>query len=176
MTMRSPLPTLRIECPLCCGTGELTRAEILDRLGVKDFARVATLSAEEAFRLLSKKHTNDHQSAWARFDNELTKRTAEIEQRHRNELQTLGGRIKELESAARVAEELHALDVRLGDADSEARLLTAQSQNADLSRRTEDCLREIAELRKRNQELETEMSKIVRVGKLEEVSFADEAR
>src|SRR5205823_1967505 len=139
-------------------------------------ARVAQLSAEEAFRLLSKKHTNDHQAAWARFETELSKRTAEVKQRHRSELQTLGGRIKELESAARVAEELHAFDVQLGDADSEARLLTAQSQNADLSRRAEDCLREIAELRKRNQELETEMSKIVRVGKLEEVSFADEAR
>ena len=41
-----------IECPLCLGSGELTRAEVLDRLGVKDIARVAQLSAEEAFRLL----------------------------------------------------------------------------------------------------------------------------
>jgi len=165
-----------IECPLCIGVGNLKRTEILDRLGVKDFARVATLSAEEAFRLLSKQHTNDHQSAWARFENELTKRTAEIEQRHRNELQTLGGRINELESAARVAEELHALDVQLGHADSEAKLLTAQSQKEDLSRRVEDCLREVSQLRERNQQLEVEMSKVARVGKLEEVSFADEAR
>ena len=43
-----------IECPLCCGAGKLKRTEILDRLGVKDFARVAQLSAEEAFRLLSR--------------------------------------------------------------------------------------------------------------------------
>jgi hypothetical protein len=172
----SPVPNETIECPLCMGVGNLKRAEILDRLGVKDFARVAQLSAEEAFRLLSKQHTNDHQTAWSRFERELTKRTAEIEQCHRNELQTLGGRIKELESAARVAEELHALDVQLGHADAEAKLLTAQSQKEDLSRRVEDCLREVAELRKRNQELEVEMSKVVRVGKLEEVSFADEAR
>jgi hypothetical protein len=172
----SPVPNETIECPLCLGEGNLKRTEILDRLGVKDFARVATLSAEEAFRLLSKQHTNDHQSAWARFENELTKRTAEIEQCHRNELQTLGERINELEHAARVAEELHALDVQLGHADSEARLLTAQSQNADLSRRVEDCLREVADLRKRNQELESEMGKVARVGMLEEVSFADEAR
>jgi hypothetical protein len=172
----SPVPNETIECPLCMGVGNLKRAEILDRLGVKDFARVAQLSAEEAFRLLSKKHTNDHQTAWVRFEGELTKRTVEIEQRHRNELQTLGGKIRELESAARVAEELHALDVQLGHADAEAKLLTAQSQKEDLSRRVEDCLREVAELRKRNQELESEMSKVVRVGKLEEVSFADEAR
>ena len=41
--MPSSSPTEKIECPLCAGTGELTRAEILDRLGVKDFARVAQL-------------------------------------------------------------------------------------------------------------------------------------
>jgi hypothetical protein len=44
--MPSSSPTEVIECPLCSGTGELTRGEILDRLGVKDFARVAQLSAE----------------------------------------------------------------------------------------------------------------------------------
>jgi hypothetical protein len=170
------LPKETIECPLCSGAGALSRAEILDRLGAKDFARVAQLSAEEAFRLLQQRHTNDHQTAWARFETELAKRTAEIEQRHRDELRTVGGRIRELESAARVAEELHALDVQLGHADSETRLLAAQSQNADLGRRVEDCLREVAELRERNHELESEMAKVARVGKLEEVSFADEAR
>jgi len=169
-------PTETIECPLCLGEGMLKRTEVLDRLGVKDFARVAQLSAEEAFRLLSKKHTNDHQTAWARFETELTKRTADIEQRYRDELRTVSGRIRELESAARVAEELHALDVQLGHADSEAKLLAAQSQNADLSRRVEDCLREVSQLREHNQQLEAEMSKVARVGKLEEVSFADEAR
>src|SRR5450432_2800997 len=91
-------PAETIECPLCCGAGNLKRTEILDRLGVRDFARVAQLSAEEAFRLLQHKNAHDHQSAWTRFDAELTKRTAEIAQRHQNELQTLGGRIRELES------------------------------------------------------------------------------
>jgi len=148
----------------------------LDRLGVKDFARVAQLSAEEAFRLLQQKNTHDHQTAWSHFESELAKRTVEIEQRYRDELRTVGGRIKELESAARVAEELHALDVQLGHADAEAKLLTAQSQKEDLTRRVEDCLREVAQLREKNHELETEMSKVARVGKLEEVSFADEAR
>jgi hypothetical protein len=37
----------KIQCPLCLGEGELTRAEILDRLGVGDLARAAQLSAEE---------------------------------------------------------------------------------------------------------------------------------
>jgi hypothetical protein len=87
-SMPSSSPTEKIECPLCCGTGELTRAEILDRLGVKDFARVAQLSAEEAFRLLQSKHDREHQSAWSRFEAELAKRTAEIREHHKDELRS----------------------------------------------------------------------------------------
>src|SRR6202167_194457 len=103
MTPESSRMNETIECPLCLGEGKLKRTEVLDRLGVKDFARVAQLSAEEAFRLLQQKHTHDHRDAWARFESELAKQTAEIEQRHRDELQTLSGRLKEFESAARVA-------------------------------------------------------------------------
>ena len=133
-------PTETIECPLCLGTGALTRAEILDRLGVKDFARVAQLSAEEAFRLLQQKHSNDSQQVWARFETELMKRTTEIELRHRSDLQSLA------------------------------------AQKDMLNRRVEDSLREVAQLRDRNQELEGEMSKVSRIGKREEMDFADEAR
>jgi hypothetical protein len=125
---------------LCCGAGELTRAEILDRLGVKDFARVAQLSAEEAFRLLQQKHSNDHQNAWSRFETELAKRTAEIRERHKDELRL------------------------------------ALSEKDSLTRRVEDSLREVAQLRERNQLLEGEMSKVARVGKREEMSFEEEAR
>ena len=137
--MRSPSPET-IECPLCSGAGELTRAEILDRLGVKDFARVAQLSAEEAFRLLQNRHDREHQTAWSRFETELAKRTAEIRESHKDELRS------------------------------------AQSQRDDLTRRVEGCLREIADLRERNQELEIEMAKVARVGKREEMDFAEEAR
>jgi hypothetical protein len=87
MTMRSPLPTDAIECPLCLGEGILKRTEILDRLGVKDIARVAQLSAEEAFRLLQSKHDREHQTAWSRFETELAKRTAEIRERHKTRRQ-----------------------------------------------------------------------------------------
>jgi hypothetical protein len=129
-----------IECPLCLGVGTLKRTEVLDRLGVKDFARVAQLSAEEAFRLLQQKHTNDHQTAWSRFEAELAKRTAEIRERHKDELRS------------------------------------AHSDRDDLTRRVEACLREVAELHERNHQLETEMAKVARVGKREEMDFADEAR
>ncbi len=107
---------------------------------MRDAARVAQLSAEEAFRLLQHKYDHDHQSAWSRFETELAKRTTEITERHKDELRS------------------------------------AQTQREDLTRRVEDCLREIAQLREKNQRLEAEMSKVARVGKREEVEFADEAR
>jgi hypothetical protein len=42
---------------------------------------------------------------WARFETELTKRTADIEQRHKDELHALSARTKELETAARIVEQ-----------------------------------------------------------------------
>ena len=129
-----------IECPLCCGAGKLKRTEVLDRLGVKDVARVAQLSAEEAFRLLTQKHNHDQQNVWSRFETELAKRTAEIRERHKDEVRS------------------------------------AQSDRDDLTRRVEDCLREVSQLRERNHQLETEMAKVARVGKREELDFAEEAR
>jgi hypothetical protein len=176
MTTQSLALSEDMDCPLCLGEGKLKRTEVLDRLGVRDFARVAQLSAEEAFRLIQQKHTHDHHDAWTRFESELAKRTAEIEQRHRDELQTLGGRLKELESTARVADERKALDVQRVRAELETKLRSEQSQKDDLNRRVEDHFREITQLRERNQELESEMTKVARIGKLEEVSFADEAR
>ena len=137
--MQSP-SSEKIECPLCCGAGELTRAEILDRLGVKDFARVAQLSAEEAFRLLQNRHDREHQTAWSRFEVELAKRTAEIRERHKDELRL------------------------------------AQSEKDSLARRIENCLNEVAQLRERNQELEGEMAKVARVGRKEELDFAEEVQ
>jgi hypothetical protein len=82
------LTTSEIECPLCLGEGKLKRSEILDRLVVKDFARVAQLSAEEAFRLLLSQHKQDEQSEWSRFEAELAKRTTLIAERHKDELHT----------------------------------------------------------------------------------------
>ena len=172
----TPTPTDAIECPLCLGEGKLKRTEILDRLGVKDFARVAQLSAEEAFRLILQKHNHDDQNVWARFETELTKRTAEIERRHGDQLQPLVVRIKELESAANVSVEQKTLEIHRVRTELEDKLRSEHSQTVDLSRRVDDYFREITQLRERNHELESEMAKVARVGKLEEVSFADEAR
>jgi hypothetical protein len=158
MTTEPSVVAETIECPLCLGSGALTRAEILERLGVRDFARVAQLSAEEAFRLLQLKNKQEEQSVWARFETELTKRTAEIEQRHKDELHSLVARTKELESGVRSIEQQKSHEID------------------HANRRVEDSLREVAELRERNHRLESEMSKIARVGKKEELDFAEEAR
>jgi hypothetical protein len=129
------------------GEGHLKRTEVLDRLGVKDFARVAQLSAEEAFRLLLSKHQQDEQSVWARFETELARRTADIAERHSDELHSL-----------RTAQQQQAQEI----------------QNAN--RRVEDSLREVAILKEKNHELESQMMKIARVGKREEMDLADEVR
>jgi hypothetical protein len=129
------------------GEGKLKRTEILDRLGVRDFARVAQLSAEEAFRLLLTKHKQDEQDVWARFEAELAKRTTLITECHKDELHSL-----------RAAEQQK----------------THEIQNAN--RRVEDSLREAGKLRERNHELESEMMKVARVGKREEMDFAEEVR
>src|ERR1700751_5572976 len=140
MTMRSQSAHETIECRLCNGAGKLSRAEILDRLGVRDFARVAQVSAEEPFRLLQSKPDREHQLSWSRFEAELTKRTVELREQHKDALRS------------------------------------EQSERDDLTRRVEACLRELAQLRERNQELEGEMSKAARIGKREELTFEEEVR
>ena len=154
----SPIPTETIECPLCLGAGALTRAEILDRLGVKDIARVAELSAQEALRLLQGHYRLEGEGLWARFEGELAKRTADIGERHRNGLHSLIARTKELEGATRIIGQQKAQEI----------------QHAH--RQVEDSLREVAKLQEANHELETQMAKVARVGKKEELDFAEEAR
>jgi hypothetical protein len=158
MNTKPSVATVTIECPLCLGAGELTRAEILDRLGVKDFARVAQLSTEEAFRLLLQKQEHAVQNDWARFEAELLKRTADIAEHHKDELHSLTARNKELEAAARVAEHQKTNEIQ------------------HLNRRVEDSLREVAKLQELNHELESELSKVARIGKREEMNFTEEAR
>src|SRR5579872_1197047 len=81
-----------------------------------------------------------------------------IAQRHRDELHALTARTKELESAARTVEQQKVHEIERAN------------------RRVEDSLREVEKLRERNHELETQMSKVARQGKLEEISFEDEVQ
>ncbi len=95
----------KMQCPLCLGEGEISRAEVLERLGMKDFARVAQLSAEEAMRLLLKQEKQSEQARWAKFEVELTNRLAEVTQRHQAELQKLQTEKNEVEAAAETAQD-----------------------------------------------------------------------
>ena len=209
-----------IECPLCLGKGELSRTEVLERLGMKDFARVAQLSAEEAIRLVLKKEKDAEQTRWAKFDAELARRTAELTGKHAVELQRLQAektdlaarlkgleesasatlenarqeerlaagkelqeqlaamtkRIAELEAAQKLAGEQKSAEVAKLRAQLEAALSQEKARANDLARQGKDYLQEIGSLRERNQELESEMAKAARVGKKEEMDFADEAR
>jgi myosin heavy subunit len=209
-----------IECPLCLGKGMLSRTEVLERLGMKDFARVAQLSAEEAIRLILKKEKDAEQARWAKFDAELARRLAEVTGTHSAELQRLQAekselaarlkglektasatldnarqeerlaaekelqkqlasltkQIAELEAAQGLAEEQRKAEVAKTRADLEAALSSEKARANDLSRQGNDYLREITSLRDRNLQLEAEMAKVARVGKREELDFADEAR
>jgi hypothetical protein len=209
-----------IECPLCVGRGQLKRSEVLERLGMKDFARVAQLSAEEAFRMLLKKQKEDENAIWLKFESELTKRTNELSEKHRKELQgleteksglklrltelqnnqealltntkeserleaekrlrneisMLDGKIKDLEAAQKVSEQQRLLAVEQVQTELENKLQAERTKSADLNRNMQDYLLEISKLRDANNALEAEMSKIVRIGRREEVDFAEEAR
>jgi len=209
-----------IECPLCLGKGELTRTEVLERLGMRDFTRLAQLSAEEAIRLLTAKDKDADQARWAKFEAELSRRVAEATGRHNAELQRVQAeksqlsarlkgleesasatldnarqeerlaagkehqeqlaasakRIAELEAAQKLAEEQKKADVAKVRAELESALTGEKAKANDLSRQGQDYLQELTNLRERNKELEAEMAKVARVGKREELDFADEVR
>jgi hypothetical protein len=169
-----------MECPLCRGEGELKRAEVLERLGVRDLARVAQLSAEEAFRLLLGKHQQDEQNSWMRFESELTKRLAKATTRHEEELLSVRNEKNAMEFRLQTIEKLandqKAAEVERVRMELEGKVRSVQSDKEDMNRRVQDYFRELSQLRERNQVLEIEMAKVARVGKREEMDFAEEAR
>jgi hypothetical protein len=176
--MRDSTPALpnTIECPLCSGKGELTRSEMLERLGMKDYARIAELSAQEAIRLLLVKEEQDEQGRWIRFESELARRIAEATTRHNAEVQKLQVEKSQLAADKKLAEEQKDAEVAKARAELEAALSSEKAKANDLDRKAQDYLQEITSLRERNHTLESEMAKIARIGRKEEIDFAEEAR
>jgi hypothetical protein len=129
-----------IECPLCLGKGELSRTEVLERLGMKDFARVAQLSAEEAIRLVLKKEKDAEQTRWAKFDAELARRTAELTGKHAVELQRLQAEKTDLAARLKGLEE--SASATLENARQEERLAAGKELQEQLAAMT----KRIAEL------------------------------
>jgi hypothetical protein len=187
---------------------------------MKDFARVAQLSAEEAMRLLLQKEKQSEQARWAKFDVELTKRLAEVTAKHNAELQKLqteknevsvrlkefeknsattldnakqqerlttekelqaqliklNGRIAQLEAAHELAEKQKVTEVAKVKAELESALNIEKAKSNDLDRRVTEFVTEVGKLKDRNHELETEMAKVARIGKKEEIDFAEDVR
>jgi hypothetical protein len=209
-----------IECPLCLGQGHLRRSEVLERLGMKDFARVAQLSAEEAFRLLLAKNKEQENALWLRFETETAKRLNEISAKHRNEIQalesqkaglelrlaeleknqnvlvrsireaerlaaegllrgeisSLEGRIQELQAEKRYFEQEKIVELERLKSQLEPQIAAERSKSTDLSRKVNDHFGEISDLRSKNAALEAELAKVARIGKREEINFAEEAQ
>ena len=125
-----------IESPLCLSKGELSRAEVLERLGMKDAARVAQLSAEEAIRLLVAKEKDGEQARWAKFEAELARWLAEVTGNHSAELQKL--RTEKEELVVRLEECRKSASATLENAKQQERLAAErelQEQAAALTRR-----------------------------------------
>ena len=220
-TSLEELPDLfpeKMQCPLC-GEGQISRAEVLDRLGMKDFARVAQLSAEEAMRLLLNQEKQSEVTRWAKFETELVKRVTEIKDKHSAELQKLqtekneiglrlqqfeknsatllsnakeqerlttekqlqeqltklNGRIAELEATQKLAEQQKTTEVNRVKAELQAALNVEKATSTDLDRRVKNFTEELNKLKDRNQQLEAEMQKVARIGKRQEIEFAEEA-
>ena len=176
-----------MECPLCLGKGQLRRVEVLERLGMKDFTRVAELSAEQTFRLLLNKHKEDEGAMWRRFESELDKRTGDISAHHQVEMQRLKDEksradahlselLKNQEALVEHAKESEKLEIKGIQADLEHALRSERLATEDLNRKVEDYRKEIDSLRNKKQELETELSNLGRAGRREEIEFAAEAR
>ena len=109
-----------IDCPLCLGKGKLSRTEVLERLGMKDYARVAQLSAEEAVRLLVARDKDAEQSRWARFEAELARRTSEVTSKHNAVMQKLEAEKSDLTARIKGLEE--SMSTTLNNARQEERL------------------------------------------------------
>lgn len=176
MRHQSDVEKETIECPLCLGKGELRRAEILERLGVKDFARIAQLSAEEAFRLLHARYRQDGEALWARFESELAKRVADLRTRHSEELQSAHAKINELQGSVKLHEQQGAVTEQRVRSEFDAKLHSAELEKERANRRAEDFQREVEQMRGHIGTLEAELAKVARVGRREELRFVDEAR
>jgi hypothetical protein len=116
------------------------------------------------------------ESASAALDNARQEERLAAGKELQKQLGALTKRIAELEAAQRLAVERKNAEVAKARAELESALSSEKAKANDLDRQAKDYLQEISGLRERNQQLESEMAKVARVGKKEEIDFADEAR
>ena len=115
-------------------------------------------------------------TASATLDNARQEERLAAEKELQKQLAALTKQIAELEAAQRLAEEQKKAEVDKVKTELEAALSAEKAKANDLSRQGKDYFQEMGGLRERNQQLEAEMAKVARVGKREEMDFADEVR
>jgi hypothetical protein len=115
-------------------------------------------------------------AATATLDNARQEERLVAEKELQKQLAALTKQIAELEAAQKLADEQKKAEVAKARAELEAALSNEKAKANDLSRQGNDYLQEIGSLRDRNQQLEAEKAKLARVGKKEEMDFAEEAR
>jgi hypothetical protein len=116
------------------------------------------------------------ENASATLDNARQEERLAAEKGLQKQLAALTKQIAELEGAGKLAEERRNAEVARSRAELESELSCEKAKANDLSRQVKDYLQEIGTLRERNQALQAEMAKVARVGRKEELDFADEAR
>jgi hypothetical protein len=116
------------------------------------------------------------QSTSATLDNARQQARLAAEQESQEQLAALTGQVAELEAARKLADEQRYAEVATVRAELEIALGGERTKANDAARQASGYLQEIESLRGRNQLLETEMTKVARVGRKEEMDFADEAR
>ncbi len=100
----------------------------------------------------------------------------DAERQLQDKITALGARIGELEAANNLADQEKTVEIQAVRNELGAKLQAAESSKDDLTRRAEDYLKEAKSLRQEKDALQTELAKVARVGKLEELDFADEVR
>jgi hypothetical protein len=140
----------------------------------KHSAELQKLQAEKSE--LAARLKGIEESASAALDNARQEERLAAGKELQKQLGALTKRIAELEAAQRLAVERKNAEVAKARAELESALSSEKAKANDLDRQAKDYLQEISGLRERNQQLESEMAKVARVGKKEEIDFADEAR
>ncbi len=92
------------------------------------------------------------------------------------EIAEMRGRIRELEAEHKLVEDQKEIEIARVKTAMESALSSEKRKLEDRDRLVKDYLAEIGQVRERNEELAAEMAKVARVGKKQEMDFAEEAR
>jgi hypothetical protein len=93
-----------------------------------------------------------------------------------DQIVALNAKISDLQAKTKLFEQQKTVELDKVKTQFQGQITAKQSENSDLDRKLKDYLVEISQLRTKNQTLEMEMSKVARIGRKEEIGFAEEAQ